>query len=666
MYRISNEHFISMILDNGDVGIWTIEVVEGEKPRFYGNDAMIRLLGIEGEMTPEDLYERWYNNIDPLCYDKVNNAVEEIMRKNRVEIEYSWNHPTKGRTYVRCGGIIDETFLEGIRMSGYHQDVTKQVITSREKEWLEELNSNIINSLENLYDGIYRVDIETGRLMVIKGILSNERKGKFYSYEEYIKVIENLFSKEEFEKIKEKVSIAKMLELSKNKCKKIRSECYIEDGSGMRKWYSYTVFFDEKYLNNRFVIIAVENITEQKGKEDKEKEMIEEAYALAKKANLAKSMFLSRMSHDIRTPLNAILGMTRIAKSNLENISKVEECLNRIETAGDVLLNLVNQVLDMGKIENEQYDEKFQEIDIVGFVEKLVRLYRDTADKKKIDLDFNSELEDNFVKCDVIAVQRILSNIVSNAIKYGRENGYVQVKLRELDKFYENRVCYEFRVEDNGIGMSKEFMKKLYEPFCRGENPEVKNIGGNGLGMSIVYNLVKRLNGSIKVESELGKGTVITIILEFEILNSINNSEVEEKEDISIKSINLKNKKILLVEDNEINREIAEELIGITGAEVVSAENGEEAVKIIENSQIDEYSLVFMDIQMPIMDGYTAVKLIRNMQREDIKRLPIVAMSANTFNSDIQRSIEAGMNQHLSKPIDLKKLAEVLKDIEKK
>lgn len=664
MYRITNEHFISKILDNGDVGIWTIELIKGEKPKFYGNDAMARLLNVEAGTTPEEMYNRWYDNIEPNHYDKVNKAVQDIINRNKVEIEYPWKHPTKGWTYVRCGGILDESFVDGIRMSGYHQDVTDQVVISKQNEWLEELNSNIVNSLGNLYDAIYRVDIKTGQLMVIKGMLDEGEGTKFYSYEAYMKVVEKFFSKEEFEKIKQQISIENMTDLSKKKYKKIKSECYVEDENAIKTWYSYTIFFDEKYSNNRFVIIAIEDITEQKKKEDKEKQMIEESYALAKRANQAKSMFLSRMSHDIRTPLNAILGMTRIAKTSLTNIVKVQECLNKIEVAGDVLLNLINQVLDMGKIENEEYQGNLKEINLNECVDSLIKLFKEVADKRGITLEFTSTIVDKCVRCDATIIQRILSNIISNAIKYGKENGYVKVELKELEKFKENKNYYEFIVRDNGIGMSKEFIKKLYEPFCRGENPEVLETTGSGLGMSIVYNLVKKLNGNIEVESEVGIGTVMTIVLEIETIKDNKIFQVEKREQFSIEDLDLKGKKILLVEDNEINREIAEELIKITGAEVVTAEDGQEAVEIIEKSKLNEYSLIFMDIQMPVMDGYTAVKLIRNMERIDVKELPIVAMTANAFNSDIQRAIESGMNKHLAKPIDVEKLTAVLKEIE--
>lgn len=341
----------------------------------------------------------------------------------------------------------------------------------------------------------------------------------------------------------------------------------------------------------------------------------------------------------------------------------MEECLNKLEIAGSMLLDLVNQVLDMSKIENENYEEKLESVNLIEFLETIIKINRSLTNKKNIEVNLECQIKNENIRCDAISLQRILSNLISNAIKYNKENGKVDVIIRELENSNKNQYSYfEFIIQDSGIGMSQEFLEKLYEPFYRGESPEIKDIVGNGLGMSIVHSLVKRLNGNIEVESEINKGTKFILVLELEKVEKIEiEKEIKKRE---ITDLKLKNKKILLVEDNNINCEIVQELLEMTGAKVEIAKNGREAVEKFENSRIKEYDLIFMDIQMPIMDGYEATKIIRSLSREDSKKIPIIAMSANAFKRDIQSSIEVGMNKHLTKPIEIEELVSVLEEIE--
>lgn len=662
MYKIKDNNIINKILEDENLGIWAIELEDGKLPRLYGNDTMLKLIEATAEMTPEECYDRWYSNVDPVFYERVDEAIKKIVDGENAEIEYPWKNSKKGWTYVRCGGVLDEAYKKGVRFSGYHQDITEKILMYEEKKWLEQLNSNIINSLENLYDGIYRVDIKTGQLMIIKRMLNMEISRKVYSIRDYMRILEGLFSPEEYKKIKSKISLESIRKLQK-RGEKIKEECWRRGNNGEINWFSYNLFFDNRYPNNDFVIITVENITEKKLKEEKERELLEEAFFLANKSNLAKTTFLSRMSHDIRTPLNAILGMTRIAKGNINNKERVEECLKKLEIAGSMLLDLVNQVLDMSKIENENYEEKLESVNLIEFLETIIKINRSLTNKKNIEVNLECQIKNENIRCDAISLQRILSNLISNAIKYNKENGKVDVIIRELENSNKNQYSYfEFIIQDSGIGMSQEFLEKLYEPFYRGESPEIKDIVGNGLGMSIVHSLVKRLNGNIEVESEINKGTKFILVLELEKVEKIEiEKEIKKRE---ITDLKLKNKKILLVEDNNINCEIVQELLEMTGAKVEIAKNGREAVEKFENSRIKEYDLIFMDIQMPIMDGYEATKIIRSLSREDSKKIPIIAMSANAFKRDIQSSIEVGMNKHLTKPIEIEELVSVLEEIE--
>lgn len=409
------------------------------------------------------------------------------------------------------------------------------------------------------------------------------------------------------------------------------------------------------------MIITLKNITERKRKEEENTKTLKEAYEAAKQANITKTSFLSRMSHDIRTPINAIIGMANMAKRNFEDKIKVNECLNKVLKASNILLELVNQVLDMSKIENENYIERIEKFNLKTFTDELSQIYYELAKKKKQKYilkyeNFNNE----YVKANPVSLQRIFTNIVSNAIKYTPKGGKIEVIARELKNEKEDRKSYQLEVRDNGIGISQEFLKKIYEPFSREKSNEV----GTGLGMSIVYNLVSMLNGNIEIKSEIGKGTTVCVTLELEIEKQEKEEIKEEiEEEKKLEDIDLSGKKILLVEDNELNCEIAYDLLTLAKAQVIVANNGEEAVKIFKNSEVGEIKLILMDIQMPIMDGYMATKVIRELEREDSKNIEIIAMSANTFLDDIQKAKHCGMDDHIPKPIDIKKLISILKKI---
>lgn len=651
-----DEKTIHNILQEADIGMWTIEIDKDEMPRMFANDTMLKLIEANKNDTPEIVYKKWFENIEKDDYQLVNNAVEEIVKVGKAEISYSWQSPKRGKTYVRCGGSLDSKYSKGIRISGYHQDITELALVKKEKEWLIELNTNITNSLGNLYDGIYRIDVEKEEIEVLKSISHKELLEKTMEYSKFLKILSEAFEEEDVEKIKQDFSVEnlkRMLNLKENK--------KISEVRNKDKWYEYSIFFQKESLEKRYLIITIKNITDRKNKEKENTRNLKEAYEAAKQANISKISFLSRMSHDIRTPINAIIGMAGIAKRNIEDRKKVNDCLNKVLKASNILLELINQVLDMSKIESENYIEKIETFNLKNLTDELSQIYCELAKKKKQDYSLRYEnLKNEYVKSNVVSLQRIFTNVVSNAIKYTPKGGKIEIVVRELKNEKEDRKSYQLEVKDNGIGISKEFLKKIYEPFSREKSSEI----GTGLGMSIVHNLVSILNGNIEIDSELGKGTTVYVTLELEIERKKEEKREEiEAEEERLEELNLKGKKILLVEDNELNCEIAYELLSLTGAEVKIAENGAKAVEIFKNSKIGEFDIVFMDIQMPVMDGYMATKSIRELNREDAKSVEIVAMSANAFSDDIQKARYYGMNDHIPKPIDIKKLINILKNI---
>lgn len=665
MGKITDEHIMHKVLDDVDIGIWSLEFVENSSPKMYANDTMLRLLGINLSSSPEEIFEVWYGNIPEDSIDIVNNAIETVKQEGRIEIEYFWGRELKNRVYVRCCGTLDTNFKNGMRLFGYHQNITELYLAKKEKEKFHQLNSDTINLIGTLYDGIYRVDLDKESVIILKSIFNKSNIGKTFTYNEFLDMMEKNFEKDGVKNITSILNPSQLNKIANEEEKTFIGEFKKKEQFDSYTWFEYSISLQKSYFKEKSVIITLKDITSRKTLEEKDKRILKEAYISANQANVAKSSFLSRMSHDIRTPMNAIIGMTRMALLNINNLEKVKDCLIKINSAGDLLLNIINQVLDMSKIEINEYEAQYEVFKLKDFIEDLVNIYQDTICKKNQTLILEiDKIKNEYVRADMIVLQRILSNLISNAIKYTPDNGKIEINVCELSFGGKNRKCFQFMIKDNGVGMSQEFLKTIYEPFSRELTEETKNISGAGLGMSIVYNLVSLLNGTINIESEVGKGSSFYVTLELEVMKDETISEIMKYEkQINLEDIDLKGKKILLVEDNEINREIAHDLLQLTGAEIIEAENGKKAVDIFENSPIGEFDLILMDVQMPVMNGYEAVKAIRNLDREDSSTIYIAAMTANTFSDDIQLAKEAGMNSHISKPISIDTLAQVLENI---
>lgn len=387
---------------------------------------------------------------------------------------------------------------------------------------------------------------------------------------------------------------------------------------------------------------------------------LEQAIREAEHANMAKTDFLRRMSHDIRTPINGIRGMIEIGNHFPEDVQKQQECREKIWEASGFLLDLVNDVLDMNKLEsgNIQLEEvPFNLSDVLHEVSMIIEIQA-----KEHGLTFRT-VQENGTHWNLIGsplhLRQMFMNVLSNAVKYNKKNGSVSMSCREVSSDEETAV-FEFVCADTGIGMGEEFREKAFEPFAQ-ENEAVRtSYAGTGLGLSIVKALVERMNGSIKFDSEKGKGTTFYITLPFQI-DQNPPAEEKEPEEISISTSKLEKLQILLVEDNELNMEIAEFLLVEGGALVTKAWNGKEAVEIFEKSAPGTYPVILMDLMMPVMDGLEAARTIRNMQRDDAASVAIIAMTANSFNDDVESCREAGMNEHLSKPIDFEKMTETIK-----
>lgn len=376
----------------------------------------------------------------------------------------------------------------------------------------------------------------------------------------------------------------------------------------------------------------------------------------AEAAVRAKSEFLSHMSHDIRTPINGMMGMLDIAQAHLNNPEKMDLCLSKMRGAADHLLSLINDVLDMSKIETGSIQLVEEPFDMIRLLNGTLAVQEIIASEKSltIEQDIEGAIEHPCVCGSPNYVRSILVNIISNAIKYTNPGGDIFVSARELSCDGEY-VKFEFIVSDTGIGMSEEFAEHIFEPFTQEHAENRSSYQGTGLGMSIVKNLINKMKGTITLETKQGEGSTFTITLPVK-LDTVCFEETEtEEEETSIEGM-----KILLVEDNDLNLEVAQYILEDAGAEIIVARNGLESVELFEQSESDSFDVILMDVMMPVMDGLTATKRIRKLKRKDARTVPVIAMTANVFNEDIIAAKEAGMNEHIAKPLDFDKLIHTL------
>ena len=384
-----------------------------------------------------------------------------------------------------------------------------------------------------------------------------------------------------------------------------------------------------------------------------------ESQTQAENANAAKSAFLFNMSHDIRTPMNALLGYNQLMKKELTD-PKLLHYQRAVEQSGNLLLAIINNVLDMARIESGrvELDESYARIDQT--VDEIKSVFEPQADQKGLNLIFETQVEHQHVLCDITKTKQILVNLISNAVKYTPTGGTVTVTVQEIPCEQENSVKIQIEVRDTGIGMSKEFLPTLFDSFSRERNTTVGKVAGTGLGMAIVKKYVDLMGGSIDVKSELGKGTVFTLILIQKKADENYYGQKASKTDAADMESSLRGKHILLAEDNDLNAEIAIAILEETGLVIDRVEDGIQCVNQIEQMPAGTYDMILMDIQMPNMDGYEATKCIRHLQ--DIKKaeIPIIAMTANAFQEDAEKCIAVGMNAHLAKPLDIKKVEQTI------
>ena len=402
---------------------------------------------------------------------------------------------------------------------------------------------------------------------------------------------------------------------------------------------------------------------QEQEKDEKYKAELLRAAKKAEAANEAKTEFLQRMSHDIRTPINGICGMINVADHYADNMEKQTECRAKIKKTSHLLLELINEVLDMSKLESDEVVLEDIPFNLNSIFEEILGVIEHMAAEQNIRIIWEEKEVTHWnLIGSPVHVKRILMNILSNAVKYNKENGYVYISCREIPSKQTAMPTLEFVCRDTGIGMTEAFQKRIFEPFAQEHAGSRTKFAGTGLGMPITKKLVEKMGGTISFESKEGTGTTFVIRIPFQIdADMKDRNETEEKTETSIQGLH-----VLLTEDNELNMEIAEFVLQNEGAVVTKAWNGQKAVDIFRKSRPGEFDAILMDIMMPVMNGYEAAKMIRSLDREDAKVIPIIAMTANAFTEDKMRAKEAGMDEHIAKPVDGKLLVKVINELVKR
>ncbi len=515
---------------------------------------------------------------------------------------------------------------------------------------------NTIRILSDSFYAIYRVNFQTGSYEAIKFAEDMaDAMPKEGNYEDLLNTIKNRVESGTYQEFELNFSLASIRQ---------RVDEHIADYGGdyrrrfgeIYKWVNIRTLYDEKLAPDE-VILCFRDVDIEKRQQLQHTIILQEALEAAKKSTKAKSDFFSSMSHDMRTPLNAIIGFSQLAQKNRGDSEKVQNYMQKIEFSGKQLLALINDILELSKMEAGKNALNNKRFDLKKYVTAAAGIFRDQAENQEKRFSAELDIRNEIVVGDEFKIGQILNNLLSNSLKYSNPGAEIRLEIRQFD--FQRHSKYQIVVEDTGIGMSEHFLEHLFDPYSRETCFSSAATVGTGLGMPIVKSLVQQMSGEISVESTLGKGSRFTVTLPLEAVAVEENAQEKKKEEQDT-PFQLAGRKILLAEDDELNMEIATEILRMNGVEVLQAVNGAEAVRIFQGAAPYSIDAILMDMQMPEMDGCEAARTIRALDKPDADTVPIIAVTANAFAEDINKTTKAGMNGHISKPIDVALLYQAL------
>ena len=640
---------MNQVLQENSIGTW--KLVDDQ---LYGDDCFFDLIGASKKLDAQECLKFHLSHVHPEDQEQFSEYVRKLSEE-RTEIVYRFLHPEKGVMMIRCSGKK----MEDGSIAGIHQDISDIVRLEKDKiveTYLSETNEKLRNQnvaqndyykeiLDELPCGVFAYTVKEHRIVHL-----NKRALKIF----HIDDLEDVQSKMR--------SIFKKFEYPDPATNDCLIALRTNDGSvdfeviiNPKESYEVHALAKSKvfkYPNGERIIITIfvdiSNLV-----------MLKQSLEQAKEGSAAKSAFLFNMSHDLRTPLNAIIGFSELMKSHWEDSKVSRNYLEKIDESSQYLLSLINNILEMSKIESGKEELKEKPWDIYTSCDNLLQFFEPDIRQKNQTLNYAVNIKHNMILTDSLKIREIYVNLMSNAIKYTNVGGTISFSLEEIER-EEGLSDYKAVVQDTGIGISKEYLPHIFENFTREKTSSESGVIGTGLGMPIVKKLVDLMHGTISIESEEGKGTTVVVNLPHRYI--VEEQEVKEVDD---KEIDLTGKHILLVEDNDLNAEIAQTLLEDKGLKVMRAKDGLEAITIVKENAVDCFDCILMDIQMPRMNGFEACKVIRSLPNNR-SQLPIIALTANAFEEDRKDCLDAGMSDHVSKPIEIQSLLQTIESVLKK
>lgn len=643
------DKIMNQVLKENSIGIWKLD-----GNQLYGNDCFLDLIGVPKEMDAQACLKFHLSHVHPEDQEQFGEYVRKLSEE-RTEIVYRFLHPEKGVMMIRCSGKK----MEDGTIAGIHQDISDIVRLEKDKileTYLAETNEKLRNQnvaqndyykeiLDELPCGVFAYTVKEHRIVHL-----NKRALDMF----HIDSLENAQSKMRsiFEKFEypDSTTNERLITL-REKDGSVDFEVIINprESHEVHALAKSKVF---KYPNGERIIITIfvdiSNLV-----------MLKQSLEQAKEGSAAKSAFLFNMSHDLRTPLNAIIGFSQLMKSHWDDQEVSRNYLEKIDESSQYLLSLINNILEMSKIESGKEELKEKPWDIYTSCDNLLQFFEPDIRQKNQTLNYSVNIKHNMILTDFLKIREIYVNLMSNAIKYTNVGGTISFSLEEIER-EEGVSDYKGIIQDTGIGISKEYLPHIFESFTRQRTSSESGVIGTGLGMPIVKKLVELMHGTISIESEEGKGTTVVVNLPHRYI--IEKEEVDVADD---KEIDFTGKHILLVEDNDLNAEIAQTLLEDKGIKVTWAKDGLEAVMKVKENAMDCFDCILMDIQMPRMNGFEACKVIRSLPNNR-SQLPIIALTANAFEEDCQDCLEAGMSEYVSKPIEIQSLLQTIESVLKK